>query len=502
MPASRRKFIKSLSAGAVLLAIPSVIGGQERSSKPVASAAAAGQSYPDFDVIVVGAGASGFPAAMAAARNGANVALLEEDQVPGGAPVDMYVTYLCGGPVAGFYKDFITELSNYHTLGGVPSATFNPVAGKDSSGARWWQPSSYVQVIKQIIDNHNSSNAAQITLICNARVTGVIVDGQVDGKSRVRGVQAVIDDAAATINGKVVIDATGIGEVAEKAGCEVMFGVDAMSDFNEPIGSDTAQQKIMPCTWMFITHRSRKGGVLPFFAGNSDSGAKLLYGGCIEDREGWIEDASYIARDSGTYAHWGIGLNGVDTRNTADVGRAQSEMFKKITDRGDLDLIRSAGFEIEFAPKIGIRECRRIRGEFVMTVNELGIVGTPYYNDGFVPHDMIAEASYYIDAWGMDPPIDDVYKKTTPYGIPYRSLIPLHVEGLLTAGRIISGTHLAMSSYRVQPIAASIGYGAGTAAAMAALNYDGVVRSVDGAALKQKLSGEGFFSNRTVNENK
>ena len=56
-----------------------------------------------------------------------------------------------------------------------------------------------------------------------------------------------------------------------------------------------------------------------------------------------------------------------------------------------------------------------------------------------------------------------------PYGIPYRSLIPVNTEGLLTAGRIISGTRLAMSSYRVQPICATIGEAAGTAAAMAAL---------------------------------
>ena len=51
-----------------------------------------------FDVIVVGAGASGIPAAIAAARQGARVALLEEHLEPGGAPVDEYITLLCGGP--------------------------------------------------------------------------------------------------------------------------------------------------------------------------------------------------------------------------------------------------------------------------------------------------------------------------------------------------------------------------------------------------------------------
>ena len=54
-----------------------------------------------YDVIVAGAGPGGIASAVAAARNGAKVLLLEEDMTPGGAPVDMFVTFMCGGPRVG-----------------------------------------------------------------------------------------------------------------------------------------------------------------------------------------------------------------------------------------------------------------------------------------------------------------------------------------------------------------------------------------------------------------
>lgn len=82
--------------------------------------------------------------------------------------------------------------------------------------------------------------------------------------------------------------------------------------------------------------------------------------------------------------------------------------------------------------------------------------------------------------------------KTKMYGIPYRSLIPLNTEGLLTAGRVISGTRLAHSSYRVQRICSNIGEAAGTAAAMAALSKTGV-RDIDVKALVADLDSKGLF---------
>ncbi|KAA4015852.1 FAD-dependent oxidoreductase, partial [Bacteroides ovatus] len=92
MEINRRDFITKVSAIAALSVLPSsfvAAMGNEKVEK-------AKPKYPTLkcDVVVVGAGPGGVPAAIAAARQGAKVILLEEDNMPGGAPVDMYVPFI------------------------------------------------------------------------------------------------------------------------------------------------------------------------------------------------------------------------------------------------------------------------------------------------------------------------------------------------------------------------------------------------------------------------
>ena len=157
--------------------------------------------------------------------------------------------------------------------------------------------------------------------------------------------------------------------------------------------------------------------------------------------------------------------------------KVQKDMEKHIK------VLYDAGWAVQLAPKLGIRESRRVKGEYVLTVDDL-------FN-GFQPEDKIADASYPIDAWGWNIP-PEIKHSVKPYGIPYRCLIPVGVDGLLTSGRIISGTRLANSSYRVQPICSSVGEAAGTAAAMAALSNISV-REVDVPTLQDNLRKHGVI---------
>ena len=77
-----------------------------------------------------------------------------------------------------------------------------------------------------------------------------------------------------------------------------------------------------------------------------------------------------------------------------------------------------------------------------------------------------------------------------PYDIPYGALVPRGVDGMLTAGRCISGTHRAHASYRVMAICLATGQAAGTAAAMAVKN-GGTPRTVDASALRAELVKNG-----------
>jgi choline dehydrogenase-like flavoprotein len=138
-------------------------------------------------------------------------------------------------------------------------------------------------------------------------------------------------------------------------------------------------------------------------------------------------------------------------------------------------------FAMHLAPRIGIRESRRVMGEAVVTATDLLA--------GRFPDDTIACCEFFLDAWGEH---DKLPRTPVSAGIPYRALIPRATEGLLVTGKAMSGTHLAMCAYRVQPIMASCGTAAGIAAALAARQDTGV-RSINVGELQRRLRAMGVI---------
>lgn len=211
-----------------------------------------------FDVLVVGAGASGIPAAIAAARNGARVAILEEDHEPGGAPVDQYVTLLCGGPRVGIFLEMANHLNARHNVTGSPAVPFEQGGCANHGRDYWYMPTAYRQVLNAMI-----AAEPNLTLLCGCRVVAACVDER-GPRRRVTGVlvEGPLGQRRA-YSAPVTIDATGSGELAALAGCETRYGRDARSDFGEPYGPDAADAAVQPCTWMFISQRIRPGARLP-----------------------------------------------------------------------------------------------------------------------------------------------------------------------------------------------------------------------------------------------
>ena len=110
----------------------------------------------------------------------------------------------------------------------------------------------------------------------------------------------------------------------------------------------------------------------------------------------------------------------------------------------------------------------RAGAKVVLIEEDLHVGGAP--TDMFVTMfcgDTIAIGTYGLDIWGRHDLAANV-SHVPAYGLPYRALIPKATDGLLLSGKAISGTHIAMSAYRVMPIAGSIGQAAGVAAAICA----------------------------------
>ncbi|HUT23155.1 MAG TPA: FAD-dependent oxidoreductase [Sumerlaeia bacterium] len=452
----RRKFLASAGAGALGLATAAAPAAHS-DSKPKGEARM--REEIETDVLVVGAGAAGIPAAIAAARAGAKVVLVEEDAVPCGAPVDMFVAMPCGGPRTGIYREMVDRLKRDYPL---PNSKGGPPGGK------WFMPASYLAVCWQMLEAEKN-----LRLVCGARAVDAIVR---DAGQRRRAAGAVVEGAGGerwAIRAKVTIDATGTGEFSALAGCDTMYGRDSKSDFGEPHAPELRDDIVQQCTWIYTSHKVRSG---PAFDMRRLESARLI----LDTGPAWFHSTpdACLERDSGVYLHWGCAVRCKDTRDPAALAEAQREAFAAM--ERDHALLRENGYVVQLAPRLGVREVRRIVGEHVITENDL--------RSGKLPDDTIAFGTYGLDIWGEDPSGEPA---VPGYGIPYRALAPKGYEGLLAVGKCMSGSHVAMSAYRVQPIVASAGQGAGVAAAMAAGQQCGT-RDIEVKELRAKLEGMGL----------
>lgn len=380
-------------------------------------------------MLVVGAGAAGWPAAIGAARQGARVLLLEEDPLPGGAAVDQFVSMPDGGPISGVPAEYLDALRTRFPL------TSRPV---DKWWYFWYMPADIVRVVAELVAAESAivpvygAKARRFT-VDGTRVTGVLIDAPEGGERWLKA--------------QVVIDATGTGALAEEAGCDVRYGEDAREDFGEAAAPEDRTESVQQCTWMFISQRL-PGGDTEWVPRGLESGYRTPSS---------HTEAAVLRRGPGVFLHWGCRVDCRDTRDPHALADAQREGLVRMGP--ELDDVRAHGYGVHLAPRIGVREQRRVLGEHVVSAVDM--------IEGRIPDDSVLVTQRPIDIWRSGHGQMD-YPDVRPYGIPYRALVPRGVEGLLVAGKHMSGTHLAMASYRVQSLLGQLGQAAGVAAALCA----------------------------------
>jgi hypothetical protein len=394
------------------------------------------------DVVVVGGGMTGTAAALAAARLGADVALVNDRPVLGGnasSEVRVWVNGATGGANNRYAREsgVMEELLLRKKYEGL------------RAGADVWDA--------VLIDTARDQEG--LSLYLNTLVTDVETDG--DRITAATGHQHM-SERSFRFEAPLFVDATGDAVLAAQAGAEWVMGREATDEFGEAVAPDTADDRTLGSSIMFST-RERDEPVEyepPGFARN------------------FREDPPEIVAQRTTpeqteECYWWIEYGGSEELDPiADNEAIRDELWAIVY--GVWDYIKNgdrfpdeqvATLDLEWVGKIpGKRESRRVRGEYVVT--ESDIVDQRRFDDA------VGHGGWSID---LHPPAgiyDDQGRGSEhwhadgPYSFPYRSLIARDVENVFVPGRHMSATHVAFGSLRVQMTLATAGQAAGTAAAL------------------------------------
>ena len=397
----------------------------------------------EVDVLICGAGPGGFGAAVAAARAGAKTMILEQTSAIGGIATSGAMSHWTGDSEGPILDELLERARD-------TASDFNYYGSKVLKAKNIIHPEKTRQAMVDMLEE------AGVAIQLYTFVADVIMEG-----NRIVGVITESKSGREAILAKVIVDASGDGDIAAKAGAEFVKGREGDS-------------RMQPVTVMF-----KVGGVDMDHA---------IYPGEFEDfiqvPNGEIQalGRKELPAPAGHVLLYPTSLPGVVTVNMTNCTGIDGTKVEEIT-RGDLacrkqiplivDFLRrnAPGYENCFfltaAPLLGVRETRHFVGLY--TVQKEDIESAHLFEDWIATRCFFNFDIHGLNGSGLDETgAQNEFKQKKKYTIPYRALVPKTVDGLLLAGRNISGTHVAHSNFRAMPVVLNIGQGAGAAAAVCA----------------------------------
>ncbi|KQL45881.1 FAD-dependent oxidoreductase [Brevibacillus choshinensis] len=434
----------------------------------------------EADVVVVGGGPAGINAALASGRMGAKTILIERYGFLGGMstaalvyPWMTFHTEKGEQVIKGIAQEIVERLQE---RGGSPGHLRDTVGFVHTVTP--YHPEIYKLLAVEMLKE------AGVKLLVHSFVDQVAVEGE-----RITAIQITTKSGKYEIRGNVFVDASGDADVAYLAGAPTSQGRES-DGRTQPMtmkfrmrGVDLDQVKAY-----MLEHPEDFYHKTPF-----DQLRELPLTGVQGFYTQWKSSGVPINRDqvlffSGPEKDEVLinctrvqGLDGTDVEDLTEaeeVGRRQvlmmSDFLKKMVPGFSRASISAVGTQI------GIRETRRISGEYSLTIEDV-VQGRKF-------SDVIARSGYPVDI--HDPSGKGVIAAEIEgdgaYDIPYRCLLPQTIENLLAAGRCISTTHEALATTRLTPSCMATGQAAGTAAAIAHLEGT-IPRKIDVSKLQEAL---------------
>jgi hypothetical protein len=407
----------------------------------------------EADVAVIGGGIAGVSTACAAARSGARVILVERMAVAGGDLTVSGVNAFCG-ETRGQGEVFDHIVADLTAFGAI--ARYHPYAALSKHEFR-------------LIDHEILAVVLQ-ELLLRRRVKLLLHTRFVDACVRKRYVTECIvcgKSGPEAVRARVFVDATGEADLAHAAGFESAKGRpgDGLS---------------LPMSLMFFVREVARGkfrrqvphGRFERFSRKEDLPMVSVWPAGPGRKAIKAKVAGFDATDTES-------LTAAEIRGRQRM-MAVLDYFQRVEKRPWL-------FD-HASPVIGIREGRRIVGEYVLTEADV--------RQGRAFDDAIARGVFYLDAHdpATDKRVDQIARPgdrlVPPYHIPFRSLIVRGAANLLAAGRCLSADHIAQSSARVATTCSMMGQAAGIAAAMAATKRC-VVAGLDPTAVQKIVEKRG-----------
>lgn len=417
------------------------------------------------DVLVCGGGMAGTVAAIAAARCAARVLLVERAGFLGGsataAAVGQFVGWETGAGrqvVRGIAEEIVRALVARGASPGHGHFTM-------STGHRMDRVEYDPEALKLVLDE--VAMAASVHLLFHAVLMGVDTQG-----GAIRAVDLLTKSGTLTVHPRVVIDASGDLDLLARAGAGFL-----------PLGEG---ERLQPATMMF------RFGPIDFPRFEAIEPAHLAELASAGAASGQLARAAlHCSRIPGTADGW-FNISRVEVDATDPFSLSAGEIEGRRQAAAAARYLAAAvpgcanGRLVAFAAQLGIRESRRIAGEYVLTADD--IRAARRFADG------VAVGAYPID---LHPPQGaglhfETLGGDTCYDIPMRCLVPTGLENVLAAGRGISATHEAHASVRVMPTGMAIGHAAGTIAAFMA-SGNARAREIDADAVRDALRRSGAF---------